>query len=267
MVVICSLGQAGFLLKGEGGSLLALDPYLSDRLATDSEFGPIGRWARAFDPPLSPDDLDVDAVLVTHEHPDHLDPETLGPVIDARHTVIVGPPAIRPEIERLGGTLRPARVEEPVDVAGVLVHPVPAAHSASFTGPDCYDVVVEDGAHRFLGFVIEFGPGVTVYHGGDTVLHPEIDRFVSKLRPRVSLLPINGRDRLREEMGIVGNLTIKEAAHLAGVADSRWLVPSHHDLFAVNGESVTTFVDVLDRQFSDQEYLILKPGRPVLLGT
>jgi len=79
-------------------------------------------------------------------------------------------------------------------------------------------------------------------------------------------LPINGRDRIREEMGIVGDLTIREAAHLAGVAGSRWLVPSHHDLFAVNAESVTTFVDVLDRQFPDQEFLVLKPGRPVVLG-
>jgi L-ascorbate 6-phosphate lactonase len=264
---VCSLGQAGFLLKGQDGTLLAIDPYLSDRLATSSEFGPIGRWRRSFPPPLAPEALDVDAIVLTHEHPDHMDPMTLGPALTARQVPVVGPAVLGPEVERLGGLFRPAVVGEPLDLGGVRIHPVPAAHAVTYTGPTCYDVVVEDGHHRFLGFVVELADGVTVYHAGDTIPHPEIDRVVGELRPRVSLLPVNGRDRIREDMGIVGNLTVREAAHLAAVARTRWLVPSHHDLFAVNSESVTTFVDVLDRQFSDQEYLVLKPGRPLVLGT
>jgi L-ascorbate 6-phosphate lactonase len=52
MVGVCALGQAGFLVKGSGGTVVAVDPYLSDRLATDSEFGPIGRWTRRFPPPF-----------------------------------------------------------------------------------------------------------------------------------------------------------------------------------------------------------------------
>jgi len=266
MIGICSLGQAGFLLKGDTGTVLAIDPYLSDRLAKDSEFGPIGRWARRFPPPLPPEELDVDVILLTHEHPDHMDPLTLAPALARRPATVVGPPVIGPAIKAMGGSFRPALVGEAIEVSGVLVHPVPAAHSLAYTGPDCYDVVIEDGAHRFLGFVVEVAPGVSAYHAGDTTLHPEIDRHVAPLGPRVALLPVNGRDRIREEMGIVGNLTVREAAHLAGVANARWLVPSHHDLFAVNAESVTSFVEILDGQFGDQEYLIPKPGRPVVLG-
>jgi L-ascorbate 6-phosphate lactonase len=266
-VGLCSLGQAGFLVKGQDGTVLAIDPYLSDRLATDSEFGPIGRWSRTFPPPLLPEELDVDAVLITHEHPDHLDPQTLGPALADRKVPVFGPPVIKEEVTRTGGAFRPALVGEPIEFGGVSIHAVPACHAVSYTGPTCYQVLREDGNHRFLGFVIQLAEGVSVYHGGDTVLDPEIDGVVSALKPRISLLPVNGRDRLREEMGIVGNLTISEAAHLAEVAGARWLVPSHHDLFAINAESVTTFVDVLDRSFSDQEYLILKPGRPVVLGT
>jgi L-ascorbate metabolism protein UlaG (beta-lactamase superfamily) len=266
MVAICALGQAGFLLKGASGAVVAVDPYLSDRIAGDSEFGPPGRWARRFPPPFAPEELDADLVVVTHEHADHFDPETLGPALARRKVTVVAPPALRAEVERIGGGFTPAHAGRPLEIAGVRVHPVPAAHSPTYTGPECYDVMLEDGAHRFLGYVIEVEPGVTVYHAGDTVMHPAIDSALAGLRPRVALLPINGRDRIREEMGIVGNLTIREAAHLAAMSDARWLLPSHHDLFAINAESVTTFVDVLDRQFPDQEYLVPKIGRPIVLG-
>lgn len=256
MVAICPLGQAGFLIKGHGGNVIAVDPYLSDRLGSDSEFGPPGRWTRRFPPPFPPEELDADVVLVTHEHEDHFDPWTL------RHRPydVIGPPVLTADVERIGSRFTPAYAGRPLEVGSLRIHPLPAAHS-----PD-YDVMVQDGAHRFLGYVIEVEPGVTVYHAGDTVPHPAIDEALRRVRPRVALLPINGRDRIREEMGIVGNLTIREAAHLAGKADARWLMPSHHDLFAVNSESVGTFVDVLDRQFPDQEYFVPKIGRTIVLG-
>ncbi|WP_067474677.1 MBL fold metallo-hydrolase [Actinomadura hibisca] len=266
MVAICPLGQAGFLLKGAGGVVVAVDPYLSDRLAHDSEFGPPGRWARRFPPPLTPGELDADVIVVTHEHADHFDPLTLAPALAGRPLPVVAPPVLAADIAAVGGEHVPAHAGVPLDLGGVLIHPVPAAHAVEYTGPECYDVHVEDGAHRFLGYVIELDAGVSVYHAGDTVGHPLLDDALRGLRPQVALLPINGRDRVREEMGIIGNLTIREAAHLAGLCDARWLVPSHHDLFAVNAESAATFVDVLDRQFPDQEYLVPKVGRTVILG-
>ena len=100
----------------------------------------------------------------------------------------------------------------------------------------------------------------------DTVLDPSIPEAVAGLRPRVALLPINGRDRVCEQMDVVDNLTVREAAHLADVVGAHFLIPCHHDLFAVNSELVAVFVAILEREFPAQEYLIPKPGRTVVLA-
>lgn len=66
------LGQAGFLLRS-GGITVTIDPYLSDSVsAIAPEFG------RRYPAPLEPHELHVDVFIVTHNHRDHLDPETLG---------------------------------------------------------------------------------------------------------------------------------------------------------------------------------------------
>jgi len=67
-----NLGQAGILLKGaEGDGLICIDPYLTRRI---EEQDPKTEFKRAFPPVVAPEMLrDVDGVLVTHGHDDHLD--------------------------------------------------------------------------------------------------------------------------------------------------------------------------------------------------
>lgn len=254
-IALCFLGQSGFLLKGHGTGVAAIDPYLSDRAGNDPAFGPPGRWARLYPPPFAPAELDADVVLVTHEHADHFDPLTLGPFKERHPSApIVAPRAVSDDaIAAVPG--------ETTDIEGFKVHAVPAAHAVSFTGPGCYGLDPE----RFCGYVVD-AAGVRVYHAGDTILHPAIAEAVAALRPAIALVPINGRDAVREDMGIVGNLTIREAGQLCRDVGARFCVPSHHDLFAINGEEETTFVEVMRREFADQEFLILKPGRTLVIS-
>src|SRR5678815_4766224 len=76
------LGQSGFLLQWNGQHLL-LDPYLSDSLPrkyaqTDK---PHVRMTEII---VMPEQLDfIDVVTSSHAHTDHLDPETLGPLLQA----------------------------------------------------------------------------------------------------------------------------------------------------------------------------------------
>lgn len=70
-----SLGQEGFIFKFEGQYIL-IDGYLTDYVDRVAEADK-GR-KRNFPPPIRPEELDfVDWVFCTHEHADHMDPETL----------------------------------------------------------------------------------------------------------------------------------------------------------------------------------------------
>src|SRR4249920_784554 len=76
------LGQSGFLLQWQGRHLL-FDPYLSDSLtkkyaATDKPH------VRMTERVVAPERLNfIDVVTSSHNHTDHLDPETLGPLLQA----------------------------------------------------------------------------------------------------------------------------------------------------------------------------------------
>ena len=74
------LGQSGFLVQWQGRHLL-LDPYLSDSLthkyaATDKPH------VRMTERVIAPERLDfIDVVTSSHNHTDHLDKETLVPLL------------------------------------------------------------------------------------------------------------------------------------------------------------------------------------------
>jgi L-ascorbate metabolism protein UlaG (beta-lactamase superfamily) len=122
------LGQSGFLIAWRRHYLL-IDPYLSDSLTrkyagTDREHVRMTR--RVVDPRA----LDfVDVVCSTHTHTDHLDAETLKPIM-ARGAALVCPAANRElAADRLGRA--PDIVMsygETATVAGFEVELVPAAH-------------------------------------------------------------------------------------------------------------------------------------------
>src|SRR2546421_3842606 len=81
-VTLTWLGQAGFLLRGDGITVL-VDAFLS------------ARGDQLVPPPLDPATLtDVDVVLCTHEHWDHLDGPTVAAVAAAspRCRVVVPEP-------------------------------------------------------------------------------------------------------------------------------------------------------------------------------
>src|SRR5438034_4778861 len=97
------LGQSGFLVQWQGHHLV-FDPYLSDSLthkyaATDKPH------VRMTERVVAPERLDfIDLVTSSHNHTDHLDAETLEPLLEANpDVVLVVPEANRAFVaDRLG---------------------------------------------------------------------------------------------------------------------------------------------------------------------
>jgi L-ascorbate metabolism protein UlaG (beta-lactamase superfamily) len=261
-VMLWLLGNAGVLLADADGRRIAIDPWTSDWLETRSAANPEPvvrqRPARLGTAELA--EL-VDAVLVTHEHPDHLDPGVADALTGAGVPVFL-PAGCLPAARACGypaAALHPVAVEEPVDVRGLEVVAVPAAHAFADAGYGSYTQWRDEaGAHRAVGYVVRCG-GRVLFHAGDTVMWRGLAERLRAARVDTCLLPVNGRDWLREERGLVGNLDPRESADLAAACGADVLVPIHFDGVVGNTGSPGELVDYASAAYP--QLTVLLPGR------
>lgn len=224
------LGQAGFLFA-VGERRIVIDPYLSDSLA-EKYRGKTYPHERMMPPPIGLDEIGpVDLVLVTHQHTDHMDPATLGPlaVQNPACRFVVPRAAMEEAVKRIATD--PQRLvgmdagELFFPFEGCSVTATRAAHEDLQRTPE--------GFHRFHGYVLEFGGG-RLYHSGDTVPFKGQEAEVAALAPHVALLPVNGRNPELAAAGIAGNLTLAEARALTGAVGATDMIAHHYGMFAFN---------------------------------
>jgi L-ascorbate metabolism protein UlaG (beta-lactamase superfamily) len=233
------LGQSGFLVQWQKRHLL-LDPYLSDSLT--KKYGNTGKpHVRMTERVIAPERLDfIDVVTSSHNHTDHLDAETLIPLMRANPRLAL----VIPEANR---TFVSERLKIKSDfpfgldagcsttIAGFTVHAVPAAHNELERD--------EQGRHKFLGYVVQFGPW-SIYHSGDTKRFAGMEHWLRRWRIDVALLPINGD---HPERRVAGNLDGREAATLARAIGARLVIPCHYDMFEFNTASPDEFVAACEK--------------------
>ena len=150
----------------------------------------------------------------------------------------------------------------PIELPGATVHPVPACHGVDVT--DAYNFGPVAGEFRYLGYVLDVD-GMRVFHAGDTLWWPGMAERLAELAVEVVLLPINGRDPVRERENIVGNTDHREAALLAAEAGARVLIPMHYEMMRGNRGFAPHLVDVVRTLELDVEVLIPRHGRPFVL--
>lgn len=262
MIELFWLGQAGFRLRDPvGGPTVFCDPFISANAARSWQ-APVDAAALA----------QAHVILVSHEHTDHLDRPALQAAAQApgsRFTLVLPRPLIS-DAEAL--SLPPERVvgaqpDEPIDLQGVHIYPVPARHGVNVSDAYSFGEELSDGRVRYLGYVVEIG-GTRVYHAGDCIPYPGHAERLSALQPDIALLPINGRDFFREsEHNIVGNMDFREAARLASDMGANILVPMHWELFPGNrgypGDLVTYVAD----NFPGLSVLVMGRGKRVTFQT
>jgi L-ascorbate metabolism protein UlaG (beta-lactamase superfamily) len=244
------LGQSGFLLQWQGKRVL-LDPYLSDSL-TAKYAGTDKPHTRMSERVIRPELLNhISIVTSSHNHTDHLDKETLVPVLANNPGIkFIIPEASRDFVADRVQCDREFPVglndQQSVSMVGFTFHGIPAKHNE----------LERDGAGhcKYMGYVIEFGQ-YKIYHSGDTLLFDGMEDLLKPFGVDIALLPINGN---KPERKVAGNLDCREAPRLAKAIDAKIVIPCHYDMFSFNTADPQDFAKEAER--INQPYKILRGG-------
>jgi len=250
------LGQSGYLVAWDKIRIL-IDPYLSDSLTEKYRYTDrphIRMSERVLDPSCL---RHINMVTSSHNHTDHLDGQTLVPLIRNNPGIrMVIPEANRAFVcERIAMPLTfPVGMNdgETKELMGVQFTGIPAAHDAIERD--------EQGNCRCMGYVICIG-GVSIYHSGDTLKFEGMENILKPMGIDLALLPINGNDPAR---GVAGNLNVAEAAKLGKRIGAKLTVPCHYDMFSFNTADPQDFARAAEAE--ELNYRILRLGERLSLS-
>jgi L-ascorbate metabolism protein UlaG (beta-lactamase superfamily) len=214
------------LVQQKGFNILT-DPIWSERASPLSWAGPRRRRR----PGVSWENLPpVDAVLISHNHYDHLDLPTLRRLADRGGSAFVVPAGVARFLraERIAPVHELDWGEE-VSLAGVTIHCVPALH---FSGRG----IADRNRTLWCGYVIQCGERI-VYFAADTGFGPHFasirQRFGS---PHLALLPI-GAYEPRWFMSSV-HMDPEEAVKAHEILAAETSIAIHHGTFQMADEAL-----------------------------
>jgi len=167
------LGHSSVLIELDGHRVLS-DPIWSERASALSWVGP-KRW---YAPPIALGELPpLDAVVISHDHYDHLDYPTLSAMKDWDTTFVV-PLGVGAHLASWG--VPEARIVEldwweRTRVRGLEIVATPARHASGRTA-------IDKDATLWAGFAL-LGPEHRAYYSGDTGLFPAMKDIGARLGP------------------------------------------------------------------------------------
>jgi len=241
-VTLWWLGQAGFMIRSPGGTVLALDPYLSNSCKQIGDANGFD-MNRLVPPPIAPEELSgVDAYVMTHSHQDHCDPETIAASRTAGgRGPYVAPAETIEKLKSLGvpdDELRLVWPNRELDFGDLKLR-------ATFAIP----LGGDDLTH--VGYLVTIKGGPRIYFTGDTGWHELLADAMEPHHPDILVTVINPAFR---------NLSPAEAALLAKRLDVKVAIPCHHDLFFDNCQPPQMLHTNLKLQGIGDCYRLLKHG-------
>ena len=195
------IGQAGLLIETSGKKIM-VDPYLSDSV---EKINP-KNWRRAaVDESLFEEDIDM--IVITHDHLDHLDPQTLEKFLEKDKALTV---------------LAPYNAWQQVRKNGKNHNYVMFNRGTIWTqdGITFTAVKAEHSDLTAIGFIIE-DDEFKVYVTGDTLYNKDIFPELPKNLDAV-FLPING---------VGNNMNIYDAKQFAEMTGAKKAIPIHWGMF------------------------------------
>jgi L-ascorbate metabolism protein UlaG (beta-lactamase superfamily) len=248
-ITLAWLGHATVLINFYGVRLLT-DPAFFPRIGVDLALGSLGP-KRLVGCALRPEELpEIDLVLVSHAHFDHLDTPSLAAVpgkplaVMARATSDLLP-------RRFYSAVHELRWDEAVDLktrrGDITVRGLRVKH---------WGARLRSDTHRgYNGYILE-REGKKLIFGGDTALTRAFAHSRSHGPFEAAILPIGAYNPW-----IANHCTPEEAVAMANAAGARLVVPVHHQSFRLSNEPFTEPIERL------QEALSAEPERLALRET
>lgn len=198
------IGQGGYIIT-LGSKILCIDPYLSNSVLGLDGFN------RLVPIPIMPRNLNVDMIIATHDHMDHLDEETLkytnyndifyaGPDSCIRHFKLLG---IKEE------KLITLNIGDSISLGDAKITAVYADH------------IIDS-----IGVIVDYND-ITIYFVGDSLFNERLFE-VKKFDVDIIVTCINGK---------LGNMNYVEAAQLTKGLQVKVGIPCHYGMFAENTEN------------------------------
>ena len=216
--------QAGLVFETEKITVM-VDPYLSNSVG---ELNPLKNRRIPVDESIF--DIHPDVIIVTHEHLDHLDPDTLKVFLgrEDKPITVLAPYNAYKKLLEFGG---------PHNYVLLAPHSVWSEGGVTF-----YAVNAEHSDRCAAGYIIDDG-SKTYYVSGDTLYNYDvIDDVIELCEDGVdyAFLPING---------VGNNMNARDAADFAYEIGAKCAIPLHYGLFD----------DIDPKDFDFENSLILKP--------
>jgi L-ascorbate metabolism protein UlaG (beta-lactamase superfamily) len=249
-VKVKSLGQTGYRFEFDE-LIIYIDPYLSNYVEEKE-----GReFSRLLPIPVDPTTIvDADWVLITHEHIDHCDPQTIIPISKSSPLCkFMGPEPVCQILESFGidkSRLYLISDNEMEIRRDLYIRGIPAAHPEISRSANGY--------LKCIGYLIKY-MGKTIYHSGDTSVDQEIiDSLKKEDGIDAAFISVNEKNYYRDAIGIIGNMSVREAFRLAEDISATKMIPMHWDMFEKNcvyEEEINLLYSKIEPKFE----LIMKP--------
>ncbi|MBD8166984.1 MBL fold metallo-hydrolase [Erwinia persicina] len=221
------LGHACLMLRTAGRYTL-IDPVLSNRASPLSFIGP----ARKTPPALAVEDLPaLDVVLISHNHYDHLDRETIKKILRRFPQVtFVVPLGLQAWFQRLGARqVVPLDWWQQTEVAGLTIHAVPARHWSMRT-------LWDRNRSLWCGWVIQH-VALNFWFSGDSGYSENLLEIARRLGPfNLAALPVGA---YAPKWFMAGqHMDPDQAVSLHHAIGQPYTIPIHWGVFELADESL-----------------------------